>query len=155
MASDADQTGPPKPNPRGGRRKLPPHLRRSEKFEVRLSEDELSQLQAAAMRAGLNMSDFIRTRTLKPSQTPPPQSVEQTAALASLNRAILAIGGVQEKLAPLNNNMNQIARYLHTGRGIQTEHWLEEERANLLKVREQLTDIASRADAALKRVFEW
>ena len=155
MDSDANEHTRQKPNPRGGRPKLPPHLRRSEKFECRFNMDELAQLRALAAQAGLPISDFIRIRTLKPTLTPAPPSVDKSAALSALNRAVLSLGALQEKLSPLNNNMNQIARYLHTGKDFHLEHWLDDERAQLEDVRAQLSELVDRADTALKKAFEW
>lgn len=155
MSSEAEKQAEPKPNPRGGRPKMPPHLRRSEKFECRFNVDELAQLRALAAQAGMPISDFIRIRTLKPTLTPAAPSVDKSAAISALNRAVLSLSALQEKLSPLNNNMNQIARYLHTGRGIQLDHWLEEERELLEEVRGQLNDLVARADNALKEVFKW
>ncbi|MEL7041861.1 MAG: hypothetical protein AAGL90_10070 [Pseudomonadota bacterium] len=155
MSSDLDSTSAAMPNPRGGRPKLPPHQRRSEKLECRFSVDELAQLRAAAARANLSMSEFIRVRTLRPTTMAPATSADKTAALSALNRAIMALGPLQDKLAPLNNNMNQIARYLHTGRDIQTGHWLEEERGDIAELREGLAKVLSQSESALKKVFEW
>ena len=49
---------------RMGRPKLPPKERKTEVFSIRVTKDELAQINAAAKRAGAEPRDWAKTRLL-------------------------------------------------------------------------------------------
>ncbi|MEL6243936.1 MAG: hypothetical protein AAFR73_12125 [Pseudomonadota bacterium] len=155
MSSDVDTDSAPKPNPRGGRPKLAPDQKRSERVPVMFTVDELAALRAVAAQSGLSVSEYMRAAALQSKAGSPARvpSARSQAAISALNRAVVSMRPILDQLGPLNNNMNQIARYLHTGRA--GPHWLEDERQAILSTRDALQDLAKRAEKALDEALKW
>lgn len=147
-------TAAPKPsNPRGGRPKLPPDRARTERLVTLLTLSEKAQVEARAASLGLSLSDYVRGAILSEAAVSAPRAPVPDVALAALGRAVVAMRPVSEALHPLNNNLNQIARYLHTGREV--THWLEEERAQLAALSDRLRAAVQQAEAALAEASKW
>ncbi len=149
----SEPTAPKPSNPRGGRPKLSPDQARSERLVTLLTLSEKAQIEAAAASLGLSLSDFARGALLSAEGRPPVAAAVPDAALAALGRAVVAMRPLAQALHPLNNNMNQIARYLHTDRNV--THWLDEERAQLAALTERLRHAVEQAEAAIKEVTTW
>lgn len=89
----------------------------SERLSVRLPAEEAADWKAAAARSGLTLSDWLRSQIridgvdVVVTRKPPPRKVAARAPVhvdPALVRAVANAG----------NNLNQIARHLHSGGAI-------------------------------------
>lgn len=94
----------------GGRPKLPPEQRRTERYNLRFTPAELQHLQLQAQTAGLDVAEYLRRRALGYVVPPAPTHRRCDPGLVTeLNRLGLEIKAI-------GNNANQIARAVHTNR---------------------------------------
>lgn len=82
--------------------------RRVKVAHIRFSEGEFSAVEAAAARAGLSVSAFVRSLSLEGAGERPFLSPADRAIIQLLARDMRAVG----------NNLNQVARVLNTGRPV-------------------------------------
>ena len=104
MADDppADHPDDSARDPRGGRPRLAPDEKRSERFSgIRLTAAERAIIEDKASQAGLSIAEYCRQSFLR--SRPPPRSKSEIDA-----KALLAIERI-------GRNLNQIARQLNSG----------------------------------------
>lgn len=149
----ANPTTPSPSNPRGGRPRLPADEARSERLVTLLTVSEKARIEARAASLGLSLSEYVRGTLLRERTQAPPKASPPDAALATLGRAVVAIKPLLQALHPLNNNINQIARYLHTDRNV--IHWIDEEQTALKALTERLQTLVEQAETALRKAAKW
>jgi hypothetical protein len=92
-------------NGSGSRRRT----RREKVVHIRLSAHEFSAVEAAAKRAALSVSAFVRSLTLEGAGEKP--------FLSSSDRAIIQLLG--QDMRAVGNNLNQVVRALNTRRSVE------------------------------------
>ena len=100
-------------------------LTRDRRVTIRLSETELAVIAGYASRAGMSVSEYIRTQTLKGKV-----NIEY-----SIVAAIPELQKLTNEFAAIGNNLNQIARYFNMG-GIRSRAMQEEINACIAKLME-------------------
>ena len=90
---------------------------RTNRVVVRLTDQERAVLEREARTAGLSLSDFVRSRTLRGRRGPSARSAMTRAAspapaFTAMNPALFA------ELSRIGNNLNQLARAFNSGRDI-------------------------------------
>lgn len=91
-------------NGSGSRRRA----RREKVAHIRFSDDEFSAVEAAAERADLSVSAFVRSLALEGAGEKP--------FLNPADRAIIQLLG--QDMRAVGNNLNQVVRALNTGRSV-------------------------------------
>jgi hypothetical protein len=125
-------------------RNTPAAIKRTRKEKVahiRFSQDEFRAVEAAAARAGLSVSAFVRSLSLEGAGLRPFLSEADRAIIGLLGRYMLAIG----------NNLNQVARAINAGRSVGTSDIakaIADAQAVVNTVAVELADMTKRAAAA-------
>jgi hypothetical protein len=114
--------------------------RREKVAHIRLSEDEFSAVEAAAERAGLSVSAFVRSLALEGAGEKP--------FLSPSDRAIMELLG--QDMRVVGNNLNQVSRALNTGRSIDSSNLVaavDDARAIAMTVAAELALMTKNASA--------
>jgi hypothetical protein len=114
--------------------------KRSERFNLRYTLAELETVRSRASKAGLSTMEYQRRCIL--DQERPPEALQgaDPALIAALNNYILT-------LAPIGNNVNQLAAATHQGRDF-VQYWQEigaELQADLVAARKALDKALEKA----------
>ena len=109
-----------------GRTSLEKEIARNRNITVRLTETEYDIVRNDAASAGLSISNYCRKQVLKGSVSVQYSIKANMEELTNITRQMFGIG----------NNLNQIAKYFHTG-GSLTEHMQME----ISKVHRELNEI--------------
>jgi hypothetical protein len=115
--------------------------RKGKVAHIRFSPEEFSSLEAAAERAGLTVSAFVRSLSLEGAGTKP--------FLAEADRAVLAL--LAEHMRAIGNNLNQVARAINGGRSVAASGAIlsvDDARAIAGTVSAELKSMARRAGAS-------
>ena len=124
-------------NGSGSRRRT----RREKVAHIRFSEDEFSAVEAAAERADLSVSAFVRSLALEGAGEKP--------FLSPADRAIIQLLG--QDMRAVGNNLNQVARALNTGRSVESSDLVaavDDARAIATTVAAELAMMTKKAAAA-------
>jgi hypothetical protein len=108
---------------------------------IRLSEDEFAAVEAAATKASMSISAFLRSLSLEGAGAQP--------FLNRADRAIIQLLG--QDLRAIGNNLNQLARTLKAGRSVDGSHLaaaIDDARAVANTVAAELSIMTKRAAAA-------
>ncbi|EHK53240.1 hypothetical protein MAXJ12_31077 [Mesorhizobium alhagi CCNWXJ12-2] len=108
---------------------------------IRLSQDEFCAVEAAAERAGLSVSAFIRSLSLEGAGLRPFLTEADRAIIGLLARDMRAIG----------SNLNQVARAINAGRSVgasDVANVVADARAVANTVVVELADMTQRAATA-------
>lgn len=97
------------------RPKIDHESKRGKSVNVRLTNIEYECIQESARRAGMSLSEYCRTQTLK----------GKVGIYYPIVADMKELREVARQLAPIGNNLNQIAQYFHTG-GSRSEFVLQE-----------------------------
>lgn len=84
---------------------------KSIKAQVRFTPEEAAYIDTLAKKSGLDRSKWIRSQCLDPNVVITPETMECFETLKQIDR----------ELAPIGNNINQIARTLNTARASNQE----------------------------------
>lgn len=87
--------------------------RRDDQLHIRLTPDERARLEQTADALGLTVAEFVRRRGLD-YRLPPTVQRERSNTIAALT------------LVGLANNVNQLTRHAHAGRGLPVRGMLED-----------------------------
>jgi hypothetical protein len=87
--------------------------RRDDQLHVRLTADERARLEQTADALGLTVAEFVRRRGLD-YRLPPTVHRERPNTVAAM--ALIGLG----------NNLNQLTRHAHAGRGLPVRGMLED-----------------------------
>ena len=115
--------------------------RRMKVAHIRLSEDEFAAVEAAATKASMSISAFLRSLSLEGAGAQPFLNRADRAIIQLLGQDIRAIG----------NNLNQLARTLKAGRSVDGSHLaaaIDDARAVANTVAAELSIMTKRAAAA-------
>jgi hypothetical protein len=115
--------------------------RKEKVAHIRLSQDEFCAVEAAAERAGLSVSAFIRSLSLEGAGLRPFLTEADRAIIGLLARDMRAIG----------SNLNQVARAINAGRSVgasDVANVVADARAVANTVVVELADMTQRAATA-------
>lgn len=103
--------------PPKGRPPLPAHQKRTHVLEVALNDRERARVEEHARRRGLAPSAYLRDRGLG-RRLPPAVGggLVDPDRIDAINKLWLTASAWRQELAPLANNLNQLAHYAHSGR---------------------------------------
>lgn len=120
---------------KGGRKPLPAIDRKDSRVTVRFKPDQRAQVELAAKSVGMTPVEFMRARALgfTPKTT---RSHDIDLALAELNTLLL-------ELSRIGNNVNQLAKAVHTDTGFQ-QYWRE--------IGQEVKTLSSSANIVLARL---
>lgn len=102
MSDDPAKSDAAKQRRKGGRPRLPPHLKRTGKIAFAPTAEEREAIEARADAVGLSLADFVRLAALGE-----PLTARHYRELAPADRYALQRIGV---------NLNQIAKHMNAGR---------------------------------------
>ncbi len=130
-------TAPKRPsnNPHG-RPRLADDLRRTESTRADLTVAEKEHLRQQAELAGLSEAEFVRRRVLSHRIELPSRVIVDPGAVVAVNELVRQVQGI-------GNNYNQLLVSVHRGRNVDP---------SLAAIHDQIGDVLSRADAALRKL---
>lgn len=97
-------------------------------FTVRLTDEERTELERRAERAGLSLGGYFKSAAF--NTPPPPQSRRPPVDRAELGKLLVAIGRI-------GNNINQLAKIANAGSWPEAKD-LEKARADIQWIRQAL-----------------